>query len=62
MQALMLAASVDCTEGLTLLIAHGATIELQVMGLQTKEYLTFERQMELAICSSASTMPEQLTE
>ena len=29
-QALMLAASVDCTEGLSLLIKHGATIELQV--------------------------------
>ncbi len=29
-QALMLAASVDCTEGLSLLIEHGATIELQV--------------------------------
>ncbi len=30
-QALMLAASVDCTEGLSLLIEHGATIELQVL-------------------------------
>ena len=29
-QALMLAASVDCTEGLSLLLKHGATIELQV--------------------------------
>ena len=39
MQALMLAASVDCTEGLTLLIEHGATIELQVMGLPAIGYL-----------------------
>lgn len=31
LQALMLAASVDCTEGLCLLIEHGATIELQVL-------------------------------
>ena len=38
-QALMLAASVDCTEGLSLLIKHGATIELQVnlyLDLQSK--------------------------
>lgn len=33
MQALMLAASVDCTEGLSLLVKHGATIELQVRSL-----------------------------
>lgn len=51
-QALMLAASVDCTEGLSLLIEHGATIELQVMTMLRHADYCQSMQTSIQLCIS----------
>ena len=59
-QALMLAASVDCTEGLSLLIEHGATIELQVLILHLTANWSC-RHMQHSSCLHKHTHAWQVT-